>query len=155
MKFLKLGLVFLVAALVAALAFAAFTYRHAYYALRTNFSQFEKKYSAERSALSQRSALWHGEIVDVDAERREFTLALNSQILAGYEDVRLVITTVDSTLFVRQRLVVDDGAYVGFSETVEGSINDLAPGMLVAVSFSRNPETLRAIAETVLFGGAF
>ncbi len=153
MTTLKIILAAVVAALICGLAYAAFTYRQAYYGLRLKFARFEQQYSNERTKLAQRSSLWHGRVESIDTQKGEFTMSMGGQTLAGEVDVVLPITVTVGTLFVRQQLVSENGVYVGFSETVTGSLADLAPGMLIAVSFTRDPDTSKAIADIVMYGG--
>jgi len=150
MKLRKVVTTVAIAASIVGLAFAAFSYRHAYYALQSRFTKFEVQYQTERALFSQRSSLWHAKVVDIPGN--QLTITLEQQILAGAENVSFTMKVNETTLFVRQSLVASEGAYVGFSETAAGSLSDLAPGMHIAVEFSRGWHE-QAVAQTILFGG--
>ncbi|MHB1086716.1 MAG: hypothetical protein ACYCZ0_03140, partial [Minisyncoccota bacterium] len=132
MKILRTIVVVAIAAILSGLAFAAFSYRHAYYTLRSTFTKFEAQCQTERTRLSQRSSLWHAKVVRVDIPGNQLTVTLGQQILAGAENVAFTMRVTETTLFVRQSLIASNGAYVGFSETASGSLSDLTPGMRIA-----------------------
>ncbi len=154
MKILNIAGVVVIAASLSGLAFATFSYRYAYDTLQSTYAKLVAQYETERSLLSQRSTLWHAEVVGVDVPKNQLTIILRNQILAGQENVTLTIDVSEVTLFIRQSLISSDGVYVGFSETASGSLADLSPGMLIAVDLSRKWRAERANADVILFGGA-
>ncbi|TSC60966.1 MAG: hypothetical protein Athens041674_919 [Parcubacteria group bacterium Athens0416_74] len=154
MKILRITGVIAIAAILSGLAFTTFSYRYAYKTLQSSYTKLMAQYETERNRLSQRSTLWHAEVVSVDVPRNQLTIILRNQILAGQENATLTLEVSEATLFVRQSLTSSNGVYVGFSETASGSLSDLSPGMLIAVDLSRKWRAERATADVILFGGA-
>lgn len=152
MMYLRIFLAVVISAMVSGLAFSTFMYSRAYVSVRSKFADVERQYQAERDALDQRSSLWHGTLVAIDTEKREIVVALSDQVFAGRESVQLVIQVDEQTLFVRQSLVMEEGVYVGFGESAAGSLSDLLPGMRIGITYARDPNTKRVVADVVTYG---
>lgn len=103
-------------------------------------------------AFMQRYLLWYGEVQSVNVSDKTLTAQFRNQYIATDEPLSFTVHADEDTIMIYQQLVAKDGAYVGLSESVEGTLSDIQPRMRVALFLEKIPEKDEVVAKIIIFG---
>lgn len=124
----------------------------AYNTVKTELRSVQVLRTRDTAALSQRHMLWYGEVESVDAHGETMTVLLRNQFVSSQEPVRFVVHTTQDTVFIQEKLIAENGAYVGLTSTLGHTIANIQPHTRVAMVIENTPEKSEVIASTVIFG---
>lgn len=124
----------------------------AYHLTEIKLERLQTQHVRDWAALTQRHMLWYGEVSSVDVSARTLTVTLRDQFVSTNNPVQFIIRTTPETVFLYEKLLEEDGAYVGLKQIHGRTVADIVPHMRVAilVDTKRNDNTV--IAKTVIFG---
>lgn len=137
---------------IGAMACMTLTAYMAYRITKTELHRLQVLQARDTTALSHRYMLWYGEVESVSVASNTIKVLLRNQFASAQEPARFIVRTTKDTIFMYEKLLAEEGAYVGFSSTNGHSIADIQPYMRVAMIIENTEKQNEVIANTVIFG---
>ncbi len=145
----RFGYVAIIMGLVSGLcAVSAVISYHAYFAARSDYDALR----AQHVRLMERSLLLYGDIESVDPVQSTVTIRFRNQFVTADDPVILKVHINEKTKLVKESLIGINGAYIAMTDSVDGKISDLLPGMRVSALLDNVPSERRIDAQFIFFG---